>query len=257
MAKYKILSTKKLDPSQWELVRKKDVEIVEKEFFSINHLIGEEEKSKLLELAKSNNEAAVVLTSANTVDALHSILAGQKLPVNWKIYCLSGRTKTIIEESGLLGNNIVAEANDASGLATEIIQSGIKEITFPCGNRRRDELPLKLQEAGIKVNEIVLYKTVNTPSEVESDFDCVLFFSPSGVESFFSVNQLKEDAVCIAIGKTTADSISTFTGNRIITSKSPRPESLISAMLFYFQTRPAIELNKDGEQQEDGEKSKI
>jgi uroporphyrinogen-III synthase len=55
------------------------------------------------------------------------------------------------------------------------------------------------------------------------------------VQSFFSVNHLKKSTVCFAIGKTTAESIADFTGNKIITSESPSQEMMIASVQNYFQ----------------------
>ena len=58
-------------------------------------------------------------------------------------------------------------------------------VTFFCGNQRRDTLPDKVRAAGIKVEELVVYETVELPLKVTDHYDAILFYSPSGVRSFF------------------------------------------------------------------------
>lgn len=245
MAKYKILSTKKLEASLVELANKKDIEVIEKEFIYIKPFTEDDTKAQVLELSKMPS-LDVVITSANVLPVLENLIQKDLSSLPWRIFCLSAKTKTAVLQAGFSEDQIVAEANDAVSLAEEIILSGVKEVSFFCSNKRRDELPTLLFNSGVRVDEVILYETIATPAKMEEVFDAVLFFSPSGVDSFFSVNQLKEETVCFAIGKTTADQIAVHTANRIITSKSPRQESIISAMLFYFQSRPS-EISEDRE----------
>ena len=96
-------------------------------------------------------------------------------------------------------------------------------------------MPNILKEAGIKVHEVVVYETIETPIVATVDFDAILFFSPSAVQSFFSVNQIKKTTVCFAIGRTTASSIADFTDNKIVVSESPGQEMILASVNFYFQ----------------------
>lgn len=130
---------------------------------------------------------------------------------------------------------VVDTADNAKSLAQTIIQHGVEEIVFFCGNKRRDELPEILKAAGIKVHEVVVYETIETPVVTNDDVDAILFFSPSAVQSFFSVNQLKKNTVCFAIGQTTANSIADFTDNRIVITESPSQEMMLALVNFYFQ----------------------
>ncbi len=81
---------------------------------------------------------------------------------------------------------------------------------FICGNRRREELPTILTENTIRYSEIVAYNTLINKQQLDGDFDGVLFYSPSGVQSFTSLNDLsKSRAFCI--GESTAKEASRHT----------------------------------------------
>lgn len=242
MAKHKVLSTKKLEPSLVEQAKENDIEIIEQEFISIKSIRDQAILDKIVSLT-NDQIFNIALTSANAVDALNSYMhVGDTYYVfKWKIFCLSGKTKEAVLNARLLEKNIVGEATNARGLAKEIISQGVKEIIFFCGNKRRDELPSILKEAGIKVHEVVIYETVETPEISIADSDAVLFFSPSAVQSFFSVNTLKKDTVCFAIGQTTADSIADFIDNKIIVSEAPSQEMMLASVKFYFQNMNCYE----------------
>ena len=240
MAKHKVLSTKKLEPSLVEQARENGIEIIEQEFISIKPIWNQETFDTILRFI-NDKKLNIVLTSANSVDILNSYMHFNDtyLVVDWNIFCLSGKTKEAIHNALLLKKNIVGEARNATELAGKIISKGVKEIVFFCSDKRRDELPAILKSANIKVHEVVIYGTTETPVTVSNDFDAVLFFSPSGVQSFFSANELNEDSICFAIGRTTATSIATFTQNKIINSIVPDPKMMVEEVIEYFKQETA------------------
>ncbi|HET7898821.1 MAG TPA: uroporphyrinogen-III synthase [Flavisolibacter sp.] len=234
MVKHKILSTKKLDPSLLEKAGNAGIEIIEQEFIAIRPIWSEE---KFQEIIPTFKKSHVAFTSANAVVTVDRYLHPDNtfyVP-DWRIFCLSGKTKQTVLKSPVLPKTIVGEAGHATDLAEEIIRQGVGEVVFFCGDKRRDELPKKLQEASIVVQEVVVYETIETASTVNGSFDAVLFFSPSAVQSFFSANQLHPSAVCFAVGYTTEHSILPFTNNKVITSIAPGQEEMINELINYFQ----------------------
>lgn len=236
MAKYKILSTKKLLPVIIEEAKKKNIDITEKEFISVKPILTKENYEQIMFLVLDKKKNCVVFTSANSVEVIKNYLHEGDiwyLP-NWDIFCLSGKTKDSLAPN-FSTKKIIATAENAFALAQKIIEHGIKEIVFFCGNKRRDELPNIIKNAGVNVHEIVVYETIETPSISTKDFDGILFFSPSAVKSFFSVNQLNKKIICFAIGDTTASAIKEYTENNIIISKSPTQEIMLEMVNSYFK----------------------
>ncbi|HYM95329.1 MAG TPA: uroporphyrinogen-III synthase [Chitinophagaceae bacterium] len=234
--KYKVLSTKKLEPSMIEQAKQNDIEVIEQEFIAVKPIFSEEKFKQIIEWVRAGIQH-IVFTSSNAIDILEQYFTTENRPdfSDCKIFCLSGKTRVAILNTGFSEKNIVGQADNASDLAKKIIAQKTEEVIFFCGNKRRDELPSILKEAGVIVHEIAVYETLETPKVVTDDFDAILFFSPSAVQSFFSVNQLKKTTICFAIGKTTAENITNFTSNRIITSEFPSQEMLIASVQNYFQ----------------------
>lgn len=236
MAKFKVLSTKKLDASLVETAKENGIEIIEQEFIRIHTILTKEKWDEIFHIIQNKIECAV-FTSSNAVHSIKKYLTDYVNPfeTNWKIFCLAGKTKTVLDENIEVFGKIAETAENASTLAEKIIQNEIEEITFFCGNKRRDELPGILKKAGIKVQEVIVYETMETPIVITDHFDAVLFFSPSAAQSFFSVNQLMKGAVCFAIGQTTANSIADFTNNKIIISESPSQATMLSSVQFCLE----------------------
>jgi uroporphyrinogen-III synthase len=241
MAKYKVLSTKKLDPLLIEKAKQHDIEIIEQDFISIKPIWNQETFDRIIDFT-TENKFNIALTSANAVDVLNSYMTDGDTSyiIDWNIFCLSGKTKQAILNAKFLQKNILGEAKNASELAQKIIETGINEIIFFCGNKRRDELPERLAEANVNVQEVVLYETFETPATIDDDFDAILFFSPSAVQSLFSSNELKENTVCFAIGPTTSTSIATFTSSKVIDSLEPDPAMMLEEVIDHFKHKPAV-----------------
>lgn len=110
-------------------------------------------------------------------------------------------------------------------------------MVFFCGDLRREELPDLLKKAGIELTEVVVYQTLETPIKINKDYDGILFFSPSAVKSFFSINQVNSNALFFAIGNTTANAIKPFSKNSIIVSEFPAKDQLLDKAIKYFSNR--------------------
>ena len=175
----------------------------------------------------------VVFTSQNAVQAVAEKVI--KKP-DWRIYCIGHATQKAIAEQW--GQTLIKGTADNAAALAEIITKDhqTKEVTFFCGSQRRDELPEKLKEAHIGVQEVVVYETKATPVKVQKDYDAVLFFSPSGVDSYFSMNTVQPKTVLFAIGQTTALAIKKHTNNQIIISEQPGKGYVTDLVTDYYKT---------------------
>jgi len=176
--------------------------------------------------------ASVVFTSMNAVEAVADILYDD-LP-RWNIYCIGNTTRELVERN-FGKDSIAGTAASATELAELIIAEGeTEEVIFFCGDQRRDELPLLLRGNGIEVNEIVVYHTIEVPNRISKEYKGILFFSPSSVKSFFSVNKIHGSTVLFAIGNTTAATIKNYSTNKIIIADKSTKENLFEKMAEYF-----------------------
>ena len=87
--------------------------------------------------------------------------------------------------------------------------------------------------AKINWEEIIVYETLLTSHKIEIQPNGVLFFSPSGAESYMQENRI-EDEICFCIGNTTAEALKYATPN-IIIANQPTIESTIIKCLEYYK----------------------
>ncbi len=227
--KVQILSTKKIGDPLIELAAEKNICIDQMNFIETEEPISEEIKKRIIELSKENITA--IFTSSNAVNAVGKIVKSQ---TNWKIFCIEPATKKNVEKA-FQNSSITASAKDSVELAGKIISDiSIKQIIFFCGNQRRDLLPNQLTKHGIKVEELVVYETIETPQIVSKYYHGILFFSPSAVRSFFAKNKLDTTTEIFSIGKTTANEVKMFSKNSIKISEIPATENLIDEVINYF-----------------------
>ena len=194
-SKKQLLSTAILDQPLVNKAEKSGIELDCIPFIIVNHIADatlQQETEELCSMA-----VTTVFTSVNAVKAISKHIYIAK--PNWECYCIGNATKNALLDYFHI-SVIKGVANDAAALADVISQNEVAEVVFFCGDKRMDTLPEILVKCGVRVREIVVYRSTETPQEVSKNYDGILFFSPSGVDSFFSVNKINPDTVLFAIG---------------------------------------------------------
>lgn len=208
----RILSTKKLLPNQRQFLLNADLAIVETDFIRTENIN--------FDLSHINDN--LIFTSQNAVLSVLQHPDSTKLKSK-NVFCVGSKTKALLEENGFTVEIHTGYAADLAEIISLMHQN--ESFTFFCGNLRRDVLPEMLNENGITFNEIEVYQTKLTSEKMEATFDGILFFSPSGVESYLQQNKLKNE-YCFCIGNTTAEALFNKTKN-IIVANQPTVENTI------------------------------
>jgi uroporphyrinogen-III synthase len=146
------------------------------------------------------------------------------------IYCVGRRTKRLIERN--IGKVTHVE-NSATSLANYLAEQIKNEkATYFCGDKRRDELPDILNNNGVILNEVIAYQTLLSPNHLNKKYDGLLFFSPSGIDSFLSKNSPDQE-VAFCIGGTTAKEAQKHF-KTVVEAKLPSVESVLNSVNAYF-----------------------
>jgi uroporphyrinogen-III synthase len=229
--KISILSTRPLETALLDAAKAKDVQIDIVSFIDTSPAQTTGIKDEVDKIIKQS--IAVVFTSMNAVNSVAAYINGDK--PDWNIFCIGNTTRQLAAR--YFGEqSIHTVGNNASDLADKMIASKqIKQVVFFCGDQRREELPGKLRQNGIAVQEVIVYHTISTPHKIDKAYDGILFYSPSAVQSFFYANAVPASTVLFAIGQTTADAIKSFTDNLIIESERPGKDELVKKMLQFFK----------------------
>jgi uroporphyrinogen-III synthase len=230
MKKRSILSTAILGEDITSKVDTSLFSITELAFIDVRSLDGFELRRSIYNYTSAG--LPVVFTSKNAVKSIVALVGDNK--PEWKIYSLGPSTGKLVAEA-LPGSAIVGTAPSAEQLVDIIVSDGNKEVVFFCGDMRLDTLPDRLGKAGVRVREIIVYETISAPEKIDGVFDGILFFSPSGVTSFFSANEVGPETVLFAVGSTTAAEVAKYTtGNKICVSEVPKKEEVLKTAIGYF-----------------------
>jgi len=176
----------------------------------------------------------VVFTSAHAVKFVSGWL---KQKPDWNIYCVRNETRAAV--INWFGSEFTGGfASNALFLSRLMIADGVKEAVFFCGDKRLDILPDKLRNHGIELTELVVYDTRLTPVKIKDQPEIILFFSPTAVKSFFSMNELSPDTAVFAMGKTTEAALRQFTSVPIHTSPEADKAFVFNLALEYAALHP-------------------
>jgi len=224
-----ILCTGPVNESLLRLPAYNDVDIDVIPFTAITTNLTESVQQQIKETLKQT--AVVVFTSSNAIKAVASYLEEQQ--PDWTIFCIGITTYELAKEY-FGADKLRQTAENATLLADKVIANiATKEVTFFCGNLRRNELPDTLILNGIRVKEIVVYNTSLVPVGIEKKYDAVLFFSPSAAESFFTNNKLSGETTLFVMGNTTAAAIKKYADNKIIIGDEPSRNNLVNKAIRF------------------------
>ncbi len=222
VVKHSVFSTKKLSEAQKKnlprTIGAKDSDFIKIRFNRIS--------PKIMKTELEN----VVITSQNGVEAILNSFAKEEIKFK-NIYCVGRRTKKLIENR--IGK-VAYVAKNAKILAEYLSKElDNKQVTYFCSNLRLDILPAYLKMNDIVVNEVEAYKTMFSPEKVDDEVSGILFYSPSGIESYLKENTTDKIAFCI--GETTAKEARKHFEN-VQVANLPSVESLLELVTKHYNS---------------------
>ncbi len=164
-------------------------------------------------------EYPVIVTSKNAIWAVDEL----KL-VNNPLYVAGTVTGALLESKGY---NVEAIGYDAFDLTSKL---PFVDAYFLCGTRKRDTIPNFYKDKDYDLTEIEVYETELIPQKIESDFDAIVFMSPSAVDSYFELNTIPEKTKIFAIGNTTSLQISHHTSQEVIEADKASVSDLVQTI---------------------------
>ncbi len=221
MQTHRVLSTKILSEAHRDRLIQANISLIQANFI----------ETKPLSFSIPSGYENWIFTSQNAVEAVFSSKEKEKC-IGKKIFCVGEKTKSLLIKNG---QKVVKMSQNSLELAHFIVKNYKNaSFLFCCGNLKKEDLPRILSQQQIPLTEVVVYQTTLTPKKIETPVDGILFFSPSGVESFTRLNQLgKSQGICI--GASTAEALKPYTTN-ISVATSPTIEHVLLKTIQHFGT---------------------
>lgn len=181
-----------------------------------------------------------VFSSLNSVSAITSVLKNTSM-IHKHVFCVGPRVANFFDRKV----KAIHQVNSASEL-TEVAKASEKErFMWFHGNKSDMALIEEFEVHEMTLSSHTVYKTELITPRIEDleDYKALMFFSPSGVDSFNEHNYIPENAVVSAIGKTTAEYIALKYDDQentklenIITPEVYEYEHLLQALQNHFET---------------------
>jgi len=218
-----ILSTKTLSTEQRQFFLEANLDLLEQDFIEI-----ENNNFELINI-KDN----LIFSSQNAILSLMNQPDWEKFKTK-NVFCVGIKSKELLEQNGFKVDVYMDYASELAEIITLIYNK--ESFTFFSGNLRKETLPKALKAAKIDFNEIEVYQTKLAPFKIskEEKFNGILFFSPSGVESFLTNNKIK-DEICFCIGETTAEALKNNKIKNVVIAEFPTIEDVITEVIAYYK----------------------
>lgn len=231
-----LLSTKTLSREQKLLILDAKMEFCEYDAISI----------QFTSFNSPKNIKNAIFTSQNAIKSIEKHQKQLLLGNIENCFCVGQKTASLLTENS---QNVVKNAKNASILAHFINKTYKKEdFYFFCGSNRRDELPEILKNSKNTLFEVKTYEIELNSEIFKQNFNKILFFSPSGVESYYNAQlnsnkaiaqQVRNDSTtAICIGQTTASEVRKHTSNVIISNESTVESVIDKAIESKFNLSP-------------------
>lgn len=220
-----ILSTKTLSAEQRQFFIEADLDLLEQDFIEI--------ENNNFELNNINDN--LIFSSQNAILSLMNKTDWEKFKTK-NVFCVGIKSKELLEQNGFKVDVYMDYASELAEIITLIYKN--EKFTFFSGNLRKETLPKALKGAKIVFNEIEVYQTKLAPFKIskEEKFDGILFFSPSGVESFLKDNKIKSE-ICFCIGETTAEALKNKKIKNIVIAETPTVDDVIAEVIEYYNNQ--------------------
>ena len=216
----RLLSTKKLSKAQTQLILNAGFSYVE---YNAIHI-------EPLEFNAPKEISKAIFTSQNSVRTVLS----KKIQIQ-ECLCVGSKTKALLEENGQKVTKMTENASELGNFIQKSYQN--ETFYFFSGTIRRDEIPNAIKNSKNSISEIKTYKTTLNLVNFSQNWDGILFFSPSGVQSYFQKNTSHDSEVDIAfcIGETTQSEAKKYTPYTYI-ANTPTVESVIAKAVKTLKT---------------------
>ena len=188
------------------------------------------------------DHTAIIFTSRNAVDHFFRICAESKIemPAEMKYFCISDQTAYYLQKYIVLRKRKLFVGEKTASDLFEIIKKHKNEkFLYPCSNIRKDDIPGFMRENKLNFTEAIIYKTVaaDLSDLAEVKYDCIAFFSPSGIHSLFInfPDFVQGNTRLAAFGPTTAQAVRDAGLELDIEAPMPNAPSMTGAIEVYIQ----------------------
>ena len=170
-----------------EIARKFNVTITFRKFIKIEGIPAKEFRKDRINLP---DFSAVIFTSRNAVDHYFRIAKEMRfeVPETMKYFSISESTAYYLQKYVQFRKRKIFHSKESFSNLIELIKKHKSEkFLLPCSDIHKQEIPKMLEDNKIQYKKAIIYRTLASDlSDIDiSQYDMLVFFSPSGIKSLF------------------------------------------------------------------------
>lgn len=194
-----------------EIARKYNVQITFQKFFRIEGIPARDFRKDRVSIL---DFTAVIFNSRNAVDHYFRMCKEMRIevPETMKYFCISESTAYYLQKYVQFRKRKIFHSKENFSMLLDLIKKHKTEkFLLPCSDIHKQEIPQLLEEHKVFYKKAVIYRTLaNDLTGVDlTQYDMIVFFSPSGIKSLFkNFPDFRQDNIIIgAFGSSTAKAV--------------------------------------------------
>ncbi len=223
----------------FDIAERYGVEMVFHPFIKVEGLSAREFRQQKISLSE---HTAVVFTSRHAIDHFFQLAKELRfvIPDDMKYFCITEQVALYIQKYVQYRKRKIffGSTGKFADLLPQMVKHKNERYFIPQSDVHTDEIKNLMESKKLRHTEGVMYRTV--PNDLESDqpldFDMVVFFSPSGVQSLLkNFPDFKQGKIAIAtFGPTTAKAVKEAGLRLDLEAPTPQYPSITSALNAYI-----------------------
>ena len=225
----------------FDIAEKCGVELVFRPFIKVEGLTPKEFRQQKINIL---NYTAIVFTSRHAIDNFFLLCKEMRvnIPEDMKYFCVTETIALYIQKYVQYRKRKVffGSTGKIDDLLPTMVKHKTEKYLVPLSDVHNDSVKTLLDSKKLNHAECVMYRTVSndfTPEEVkEFDYDMLVFFSPSGVDSLIkNFPDFDQEKVAIAtFGPATAKAVKDAGLRLDLEAPSAKYPSMTGALLHYL-----------------------
>ena len=223
----------------FDIAERYGVEMVFHPFIKVEGLSAREFRQQKISLSE---HTAVVFTSRHAIDHFFQLAKELRfaIPDDMKYFCITEQVALYIQKYVQYRKRKIffGSTGKIADLLPQMVKHKNERYFIPQSDVHTDEIKNLMESKKLRHTEGVMYRTVpnNLESDQPLDFDMVVFFSPSGVQSLLkNFPNFQQGKIAIAtFGPTTAKAVKDAGLRLDLEAPTPQYPSITSALNAYI-----------------------
>lgn len=224
----------------FDIAKKYEVDIVFRPFIKVEGLTPKEFRQQRIAIT---DYTAVVFTAKTAIDHFFTLCEGLRIaiPETMKYFCTTESIALYLQKYIVYRKRKIffGSTGKLDDLSSSFTKHAGEKFLVPCSDVHNDDVTKVLDKVKVDYTKAVMYRTVSndfTPEE-KFDYDMLLFFSPSGINSLLkNFPNFEQGNIEIgAFGVATAKAVTDAELNLSFQAPTPEAPSMTAALELYLK----------------------